>query len=230
MPKAAARNAFTIYLVEDQAGGTLYMGKGNKWLKAATAAGTTTDDGVVTTASGGTGATTIAGAQKNLKTPVSLFDRYADTNNTSTTETTLYSDSIGAARLANNGDKILAQYGGTFSGAVSATQQLRLYFGPNGTNADTLVFDSGALSIGVASPSWDMCVTAVRESSGNVRLSVLITTSSAALSAASKYTKVTGLTLTAAQFLTLTGTAAGVGAGSNQITASMGYGQFAPAA
>lgn len=162
------------------------------------------------------------------KCPVAIFDDITDVSNVTTTETTLYSNGIGAARLTANQDKILTQYGGTFAGAVSSTQELRLYFGPLGTNADTKIFDSGALSVGVGTTSWDLTITIIRETSAVVRVTVSAVTSSTTLAGDAQYTRVTGLTLTANQFVTLTGTAAGVAAASNQITASEGYGQYAP--
>lgn len=162
------------------------------------------------------------------KCPVAIFDDITDVSNVTTTETTLYSNGIGAARFTANQDKVLAQYGGTFAGAVSSTQELRLYFGPLGTNADTKIFDSGALSVGVGTTSWDLTITIIRETSAVVRVTVSAVTSSTTLAGDAQYTRVTGLTLTANQFVTLTGTAAGVAAASNQITASEGYGQYAP--
>lgn len=153
-----------------------------------------------------------------------LFDHFADAGNTTTSETDLYSDTIPAAQLSANGQKIFSQYAGTFSGAVTATQQLKVYFG------GTAIFDSGALAIGVATPSWDITVTIIRESASVVRCSVKIGTSSAALASNVTYTRITGLTLANTQILKVTGTAAGAGALSNQIIASEGYVEFKVAA
>lgn len=169
---------------------------------------TTHVSGTLPVANGGTGVTSF--------TPtVCLFDHFADANNSGTGETDLYSDTIAAAQLATNGDKLLGDYGGVFSGAVSATQQLRAYFG------GTLVFDSGALAIGVATPSWDIYLTLIRVSSSVVRCVASITTSSAALSSSAQYTEVTGLTLANTQILKITGTAGGVAGASSQITAKL---------
>lgn len=153
-----------------------------------------------------------------------IFDHYADVNNGTTVETDLYTDTIAASTLGTNGDKIIAQYGGIFTGSATSTQQLKVYFG------GTVIFDSGALAIGVATPNWDIKVTAIRASSSVVRCSVTLITSSAALLGAAQYTAVTGLTLTNTQIIKITGTAAGVGAGSNQITASEGTVSWFPAA
>ncbi len=92
------------------------------------------------------------------------------------------------------------------------------------------MFDTGALSIGAVTDSWDLKVTIIRESATVVRCSVAMSSNFAALSADTTYTRVTGLTLIGTTVLKITGTAAGVGAASNQIVASLGAVQFVPAA
>lgn len=153
-----------------------------------------------------------------------LFDHFADANNGTTVETDLYSDTLAAGQLSVNGQKIAANYSGTFVGDATSTQRLQAYFG--GTN----IFDTGALGIGASTSYWDMNVTCIRESSSIVRCAVSLTTSFATLNAYSKYTKVTGLTLSGTVVVKITGLAAGVTGGSNQITASKGFVQFVPAA
>lgn len=154
----------------------------------------------------------------------SIFDHFTDANNGTTVETDLYSDTLVASSLGTNGDKIRAQYGGTFSGAVASTQELRAYFG------GTLIFDSGALSIGAATDSWNLFVSVIRVSSSVVRCLVTLTTNFATLSSYATYTEVTGLTLSNTQILKITGQAAGAGALSNQITAKEGFVQWLSAA
>lgn len=151
-----------------------------------------------------------------------LFTDFADANNGTTVETDLYTHNIPAGKLTSNGDTIFGEYYGVFSGAVSATQQLKVYFG------GTAIFDSGALAIGVATPSWDIYVSIIRVSSSIVRCAVSITTSSAALASTAQYTAVTGLTLANAQTMKITGTAAGVGGGSSQITAKGSFIDYEP--
>lgn len=153
-----------------------------------------------------------------------LFDHFADANNGTTVETDLYSDTLVASSLGANGDKVRAQYGGTFSGAVASTQQLRAYFG------GTLIFDSGALSIGAATDSWNLLVNVIRVSSSVVRCVSALTTNFATLSSYATYTEVTGLTLANTQILKITGQAAGAGALSNQITAKEGFVEWLSAA
>lgn len=153
-----------------------------------------------------------------------LFDHFTDAGNTGTGEDDLYSDTISAGQLSANGQKIVATYQGVFSGAAASTQDLRIYFG------GTKIYDSGALSIGVATNSWTAEITLIRVSSSVVRCSVAISTDFATLFPYSKYTEVTGLTLSNTQILKLTGEAAGVGAGDNQVVAKLGYVQYVPQA
>lgn len=152
-----------------------------------------------------------------------IFNHYTDSGNSTTTETDLYTDTLLGNTFYANGDKVISQYGGTYTGAAASTQRLRTYLG------GTLIFDSGALSIGVATNSWNLSVTCVRESSSNVRCLVVYNSDFAAFNSSATYTKVTGLTLTSTQILKITGQAAGAGALSNQIVASEGYIEFKPA-
>jgi hypothetical protein len=165
--------------------------------------------GILSAARGGTG---VAKEQ--------LFDHFTDANNGTTVETDLYSDTLTAGQFATNGQKIVAQYGGIFVGDATSTQQLKAYFG------GTVIFDSGALGVGVGTTNWDLYITIIRVSSSVVRCSATLNTSFASLSAYAQYTEVTGLTLANTQVLKITGTAAGVTGASNQITAKEGYVEF----
>lgn len=147
---------------------------------------------------------------------VSLFDDFADANNTTTTETDLITHTLAAGQLATNGDKIFFEAGGIYTGAATATQQLRMYFG------GTLIFDSGALSIGAVTSNWEVCTMVIRESSTVIRAITTYSSSNAALSVTTTYTRVTGLTLSGTNIFKITGTAAGIGAASNQITSKLG--------
>lgn len=150
------------------------------------------------------------------------FTHIVDANNGTTAETDLYSDTLAAGQLGTNSDVIEAQYGGIITSVAASTQQLKVYFG------GTAIFDSGALNIGVSTTYWTIYVTVIRVSSSVVRCSVTLTTSFASLSAYTAYTEVTGLTLANTQVLKITGTAAGVSGGSNQITAKEGYVEYKP--
>lgn len=144
-----------------------------------------------------------------------IFDHFADAGNTGTGEDDLYSDTVPAGQLANNGEKIDAEYGGIFVSSATATREIKFYFG------GTMIFDTGALTLSL-SAAWTAYVTIIRESSSVVRCMVSLQTEGAALAAYTAYTRVTGLTLANTQVLKITGEAAGVGAATNDIVAKLG--------
>lgn len=160
----------------------------------------------------------------NLSLNSTKFDHYADVGNVGTGEDDLYSDTIAASQLAANGDKIYAMYAGIFVGAAASTQELKVYFG------GTMIYDSGALAIGVATNNWDIEVTVIRESSTVVRCTVGLRTDFGTLFPYSTYTRITGLTLSNTQIIKITGEAAGVGAVNDQIIAKLGYVEYKPVA
>ena len=147
-----------------------------------------------------------------------LFNHYADAGNTTTTETDLYSDTVAAGKLAVNGAKIDAKYGGVNVNSTS-TKQLRVYFG------GTMIFDTGALTISAAS-SWELEVLAIRVSASVVRCSCKLNLTGASTGSFANYVEVTGLTLTNSQVIKITGQAAGVGAATNDIVAKLGAAIF----
>lgn len=193
-------------------------------------AATTASKALVSDASGFVSASSVTPTELALlagattKPSKELFQHFADVANGTTVETDLYSDTIATAQLANNGEKLIAQYGGTFVGDATSTQQLKAYFG------GTQVFDSGALGIGVSATYWNLSITIIRESASIVRVTASLTTSFASFSSYATYTKVTGLTLANTQVCKITGTAAGVTGASNQIIASEGMIQWRAAA
>jgi hypothetical protein len=145
-----------------------------------------------------------------------LFDHYATVGNVTTGETDLYSDSIPASTLASNGDKLEIGYAGSFVSSGTATREIKIYFG------GTQIFDTGALTLSLSS-AWTAYVEIIRVSATSIRYMVSMTTEGAALAAYTAVGEVTGLTLTNANVLKITGQAAGVGAATNDITALMGY-------
>lgn len=147
-----------------------------------------------------------------------LFDQFADANNGTTVETDLYTNTLAASTLNANGDVVSAHYAGTFVNSTS-TKQLKVYFG------GTVIFDSGALTVSAAT-DWVVNVNVMRESSSAVRCSVTANLTGASTGSFAKYTSIGGLTLSNTQILKITGTAAAVGAASNDITAKMGFIEF----
>lgn len=171
--------------------------------------------GVLPVARGGTGRST---------SPV-LFDHAADAGNVTTGETDLYSDTIAAGQLADDGgDKVSATYGGVFVSSATATRRVRLYF------AGTMIFDTGALTLSLSS-GWVLTCLVIRVSQTVARYAVDLTTQGAALAAYTAVGELTGLDLDAnTSVLKVTGQAGGVGAATNDIVAKLGTVLFTPAA
>lgn len=144
-----------------------------------------------------------------------LFDHFASIGNVTTGETDLYSDSIGGKILLQNGDKLSAMYGGVFVSSGTATREIKIYFG------GTQIFDSGALTLSL-SAAWTVYVEVIRVSATVVRYMISMTTEGAALAAYTAVGELTGLTLSNANILKITGQAAGAGAATNDIAAKMG--------
>lgn len=179
--------------------------------------------GVGVTPSGNGTLQVITGTSSTIaKVGGTIVDHFADAGNSTTVETDLYSDSLAGSTLNTNGDKYFAAYAGAFVNSTSS-KRLRVYFG--GTN----IFDSGALTVSAAS-DWDMRVVIIMDSSTSVRCTVSVNLTGASSGSFANYVTVTGLTLTNAQILKITGTASGVGAATNDIVASIGVIEWKSAA
>jgi len=152
-----------------------------------------------------------------------LQDFVTDAGNSGTSETDIYSYTSPASILGVNGDKLDATYGGNFVSSATATRQLKFYFG------GTVIFDSGALSIS-GSSSWTLFVTIIRVSASVIRYTIDLQTQGAALSSYCSTGELTGLTLSNTNVMKMTGTAAGVGAATNDIIARLGTIQWKSAA
>lgn len=166
----------------------------------------------------------VTAAANGATAPAALFDHYTDAGNTSTSETDLYSDTIGKDRLHANGEKLDAEYAGVFVSSATATRQVRVKF------AGTTIFDTGALTLSL-SAAWTCYATLIRVSSSVVRYSITFTTEGAALAAYTAVGELTGLDLVGStNVLKITGQAAGVGAASNDVVAKAGAVAWRPAA
>ena len=152
-----------------------------------------------------------------------LFDHYATAGNSGTSETDLYTDTIAASQLGANGDKLEAEYAGSFVSSATATRQIKLYFG------GTAIFDTGTLTLSLSS-AWTMYVMLIRVSATTVRYMISLTTEGAALAAYTAAGELAGLDLTATNILKITGQAGGVGAASNDIVSLLGSVVYVPAA
>lgn len=168
-------------------------------------------------------ATTIAATYALLtKVSKSLFDHYATVGNSGTSETDLYSDSIAANQLVANGDKLTVFYGGNFVSSGTATREIKIYFG------GTVIFDTGALTLSLSS-AWTGYGEIIRVSATVIRYMISFTTQGASSAAYTAVGELTGLTLSNANILKITGQAAGVGAATNDITIKMGNVNYVPA-
>lgn len=152
----------------------------------------------------------------------SIFGNKTDVSNSGTSETDIYTDTLPSNCIVNVFDKIYARYGGIFSGAAASTQQVRAYFGGN------LIFDSGALAIGVATPAWDLELNIMTESNVVIRCVATFHSASTTLAVTTQYTRVTGLTLSSTNILKITGTAGGASGASTQITGKQYYVEWKP--
>ena len=157
-------------------------------------------------------------AARIAKTPISLFNLYANISTTSTGGSfdDLQSVTIAAGQLASNGDRILARWAGVPVLHATATRQVRVVFGGT-TIADSTAYATGYGGIYV----WDIEI--VRVSSSVVRTSLngnnpAYSAVSALPFAGAAYTEVTGLTLANTQVLKITAAATGAGAASGDIT------------
>lgn len=158
-------------------------------------------------------------AARIAKTPISLFNLYADISTTHTDGTfdDLQSVTIAAGQLAANGDRLVARWVGQLVGHSTATRQVQLLFG--GTTAlDTTAYASDA---GNGCYIWD--VEIIRVSASVVRISInggnpAFTALSYLPFAGGGYAEVTGLTLANTQVLKFRAAATGTGAASGDIT------------
>lgn len=163
--------------------------------------------GTIATQAGGTAGWAMVGGI--------IVDHYIDVGNSGTAETDLYSDTVTGNSFNSNGDKLRAEYGGTFVLSATATRRIKLYF------AGTAIFDSGALAITIAS-SWTVDATIARVSASVIRYKIGLATQGAAVTGYTSVGELTGLTLSNDNILKITGTSAGIGAASNDIVAKIG--------
>lgn len=145
-----------------------------------------------------------------------LFASYSNTGNSGTSETDLYSYSVAAGQLANNGESLECYYGLSLSGLLTTTKIIKVYFG--GTN----IYSSGTLTLSLTASSSSVTANIVRVSSSTVRYNVFQSINGVTIANPVAVGEVTGLTLSNAQTLKITGQAGGIGAASNNIVASLG--------
>lgn len=160
------------------------------------------------------------GSTSNVKVGGVLFDYFTNAGNSGTSETDLYSSSIPASTLQTDGDKIVVEYQGVYGSNATPTKQLKVYFG------GTTVFDSTGISP-LASAAWHIRCVIQRDSSNSVRVSTRL--QAGYTLSFNFYSTLGSLTFSNALTLKVTGTAAGGGAASNDVVATMGHVSWLPA-
>lgn len=131
-------------------------------------------------------------------------------------ETDLYTTTLTAGLLANDGDILEVRYSGSF---VGSSMQVRMYFG------GTVIADTGAIAPTAGDWSTSMFIIRVNSTTARVSSSMSIIS----LAKASPYllvSEVTGLTLSNTQVVKITG---GGGSSDNDMTAEAGYIEYKPA-
>lgn len=155
-----------------------------------------------------------------------IIDHFTDAGSTGTGETDLYSDSIIANTFVTNADKVKAEYGVLLTNSTSS-KRLRLYF------AGTAIWDSGVLTTNAAG-QISLYVTLTRVSATVVRYNASASVGGLSVTnVAPAVGELTGLTLTSANILKITGLAANVvgsDAANNDILAKLGVVDYYAAA
>lgn len=144
----------------------------------------------------------------------SIKDFITTVDNTSTTETDLYTYTTKASTLAADGGKLMFKVAGTFNDATS-TAQLQFYFG------GMSIGNTGTLTVSSVG-GWNAEGMLIRTSSTTVRAIVTVNTPGASTALYTTQTDLTGLTLSATNIIKLTGTAGGATGGSGDISAKLG--------
>ncbi len=174
--------------------------------------------GVGATGATGVGATGATGAAGGVGTIIA--EHYADVGNTHTDGTldTLYSDSLGAGRLATNGDTIEAYYAIAFTGTDS-TREVKLSFDGN----TILNATSGFLS----TANVTLRCSLIRVSSTVVRaVASFIQDDNGCTNG---YVEITGLTLSNNLALVLAGAVTGGSAAAGDVKAKLSKVLYLPA-
>lgn len=183
--------------------------------------------GPAITISGGTGITTSSASNDvtisidNASAAVmhTIAKSYTPVDNTSTTETDLYSHTIPVV-MTSNGTGIAYDVSGGFNDATS-TPRIKLYFAGN------TIFDSGVLAISVLG-KWNAHVEITRVTSSTAVSTVTFSASDVSANY-EDINDLTSLDFTTTNILKITGTATGATGGSGDITAKQGRVTFVPA-
>lgn len=151
-----------------------------------------------------------------------IFDYYTDTT-VGGAETDIYTDSIPANTLASNGDKLHASWHGNYATVGSEATQLKVYFG------GTAIYDSSSQTTSPLVTSWTITCNIIRVSSTVIRYNVTYTANVGVGFVYTKTGELTGLTLSNANTLKITGTSSGSNSGAGDIIGRFGSIDWKPA-
>ena len=166
---------------------------------------------------GGTGSSTAAAARIALGVPRTLFDHYADETTPSTAADTLYTDTIAAATLTTNGDKLVGCYSGS---SLSNANEKILDITWGGTG-----IWGGTFEVNLA--EWHIDFVIIRVSNTAIRCSTRWTAGVGTYYSEVNYIELTGLNLTTNGYALALNAETTVSAG--DVTARLGYCQYIPA-
>lgn len=149
--------------------------------------------------------------------PTAVADYTTTVNSSSTdgTEDDLYSTTLTAGLLGTNGDKIEANYAGSWVNHATATRRLKAYFG------GTAIFDTGAITVS-ATVAWVLRVSYIRVSSSVIRHCTVFASEGISVNPMTTVGELTGLTLANTNVVKITAAATGVGAAASDISSYMG--------
>ncbi len=154
--------------------------------------------------------------------PVTLLNRYDDVS-VGGAEADIYSYTVPAGKLSNNGDKLIVVYAGSFVTGGTELCQLKYYF------AGTGIWDSIGVAPTTGTTSWRVTAELIRVSSTVVRYTVSLQTTGASGFIYCNVGELTGLTLSNTNIIKLTGVSSGIGSGAGDIVGKMSSGTFSPA-
>lgn len=180
----------------------------------------TVTTGTGLTSSSGSNSVTISVDVNSTDIHQVLNKQFTDVNNSGTSETDLYTYTLGANKLINNGASINFEMAGVFNDA-SATVNLQAYFGGNSIAGAGLLTISGT-------GAWSIHGTIIRTGTTTARAYTVMSIDNSTNKIYSTMALLTGLDFTTTNIVKVTGTAGGAGGGTNDITGQMWIVKFEP--
>nr|WP_294948957.1 hypothetical protein [uncultured Mucilaginibacter sp.] len=150
---------------------------------------------------------------------IALKDFYTDGSSSGTSAVDVYSYTIPENQLQYNGDKIIAEYEGTFAVNATANDRIYIYF-------NTAIFDTGTFSRTTVG-SWNIKVVIIRVDSSTIRASTTLISTGSNPANTTVYATLSSIDFTATNVLKIKFAAT---TAANDIVAKMGSVSFLPAA